>query len=131
MRINSDERMKDWQGACIDSGLKRTVIGLRRAQAYCIFVGCKFNRKASFNGYRFGVDVQKSIGSTSIGILFLKDGFLPIEGEVVRANLPFPLGLDLLDKLELYPDTTRNILISSLGNVSVQVVRMFGHVYLE
>ena len=39
--------------------------------------------------------------------------------------------MDWLDKLQLYLDTTRNVLISSPGNISIPVVRKFGHVYLE
>ena len=131
VRINLDERRKDWQGACIDTGAQRTAIGLLQAKAYCGFVGCKFKLKANPNQYRFGVDVQKSIGSISIRLLFLKNGFVPIEVDVVRANVPFLLGLDLLDKLQLYLDTTRDVLISSPGNISVPVVRKFRHVYLE
>ena len=56
---------------------------------------------------------------------------MPIEIDVVRANVPFLLELDLLDKLQLYLDTTRNVLISSPGNISLPVVRKSGHVYLE
>ena len=130
-RINLDECRKDWQGVYIDTGAQRTVIGLLQAKVYCRFVGCKFKLKASSNQYRFGVDVQKSIGSISIRLPFLKDAFVPIEVNVVRANEPFLLGLDLLDKLQLYLDTTRNVLISSPGNISGPIVRKFGHVYLE
>ena len=131
MRINLDEYRKDWQGTCIDTGAQRTVIGLIQAKAYCRFVGCMFKLKENSNQYRFGVDVQKSIGSISIRLPFLKDRFVPIDVDVVREKVPFLLGLDLLDKLQLYLDTTRNVLISSPGNITVPIVRKFGHVYLE
>ena len=107
------------------------VIGLLQAKEYCRFVGCRLRLKASFNYYRFGVDVQKSIGSISIRLPFLNDGFVPIEVDVARVNVLFLLGLDLLDKPQLYLDTTRKTLITSPGNISVPVVRKFGHVYLE
>ena len=84
VRINLDEYRKDWQGACIDNGAQRTVIGLLQAEAYCRLVGCKFTLKANSNQYRFGVGVQKSIESISIRLPFLKDGFVPIEVDIER-----------------------------------------------
>ena len=85
-RINSDEYRKDWQGACIDTGARCTVIGLLQAKAYWRFVGCKFKLEENFNQYKCGVDVQKSIGSISIRLSFLKDAFVPIKVEIVIAN---------------------------------------------
>ena len=56
---------------------------------------------------------------------------MPIEADVFKSNVPFLLGLDWLDKLQLYLDTTRNVLIRSPGNISMPVVRKFGYVYRE
>jgi hypothetical protein len=53
---NSDD--SSWNGACVDTGAQKTVIGLSQAMAYCRFVGTKFNLQQSNNVYRFGIDKQ-------------------------------------------------------------------------
>jgi hypothetical protein len=82
-----------WNGACPNTGARKTVIGFSQAKAYCRFVGTKFKLKGNKNIYRFGVDRQESMGSVSIrlptpvSIIFL-------EVDVVRANVPLLIGLE-------------------------------------
>lgn len=130
-RIKAVHRDKEWQGACIGTGCPRTGIGLIQAKAYCRFVGCKFKPRKNLNQYRFGADVQKWIGSIAIRFQILNKGFVQIEVDVVKVDVPFLLRWDWIDKLNLCLDKTKNVLISSPENISIRAVRKFGHVYLE
>jgi hypothetical protein len=67
--VNAREEKSDnftWNGACVDTGAQKTVIGLPQAMAYCRFVGTKFKLQRSNNVYRFGVGKQDSLGSIAI-----------------------------------------------------------------
>lgn len=55
---------------------------------------------------------------------------MPIEVDVVEADVQF-LGLDWIDKFELYLGATGNVFVSSPENVSMKVVRNFGHIYFD
>jgi transposase InsO family protein len=119
-----------WNGACLDTGAQKTVIGFSQAKAYCRFVGTKFKLKENKNIYRFGVDRQESMGSfsirlpTPVSIIFL-------EVDVVRANVPLLIGLDVLDAYGLTADTVKNSLKCPSIGWEIPLVRKLGHVYLE
>ena len=55
-----------WNGACLDTGAQKSVIGLNQAMAYCKYKGVKFKPKPNGNKYRFGADKQESLGSIPI-----------------------------------------------------------------
>jgi hypothetical protein len=57
-----------WNGACVDTGAQKTVIGLPQAMAYCRVVRKTFKLQRSNIVYRFGVDKQDSLGSIAIYI---------------------------------------------------------------
>lgn len=54
------------QGACINSGAERTLIGLNQSKAYCNFVGIPVRPMQSENQFRFGEDQQTAVGYISI-----------------------------------------------------------------
>ena len=120
-----------WQGACLDTGAQRTVIGLRQAKAYCRYTGTKFRLVSSKNRYRFGNDRQSSLGSLTIQIPFL-DSHATIERvDVVNSDVPLLIGLDLLDKYGIFINTITNRLHCPQLQLQTPLVRKNGHVYLE
>ena len=119
-----------WEGACLDTGAQKTVIGLSQAKSYCRFVGTKFKPRPNKNRYRFGSDRQQSLGSVTICIPF--GSYIICEDvDVVKANVPFLFGLDLMDKYHLYVNTVCNTLCSSDSKIEAHLTRKLGHVYLE
>ncbi len=120
-----------WHGGCVDTGAQTTVIGLRQAKAYCRFMGIKFKPMKSNHRYKFGEDKQDSIGSIYIRIPLISNKMIQIKVDVVRANVPFLIGLDLLDEFKLYVNTVTNQLIAPNLNLATPLVRKLGHIYLE
>jgi hypothetical protein len=83
--------------ACEDIGTQKNVIGLSQAVAYCRFVfKQKFKLQQCNKVYRFGVDKQESLGSIAIQIPTLA-AVITLNVDVVRANVPLFIGLDVLD----------------------------------
>jgi len=120
-----------WNGACVDTGAQRTVIGLSQARAYCRFMGVKFKPKANNNSYRFGVDQQDSLGSMMIRVPTPNGTVMIINVDVISADVPFLIGLDVFDRFGLTLDTVKNCLSCPSANWEIPVVRKLGHVYLE
>jgi hypothetical protein len=119
-----------WNGACVDTGAQKTVIGLPQAMASCRFVGKKFKLQRSNNVYRFGVDKQDSLGFIAIHIP-TPASVISLNVDVVRANVPLLIGLDVLDANDLTADTMSNKLRFPKGGWETPLVRKIGHVYLK
>jgi hypothetical protein len=95
-------RHKDsYNGVRIDTGAERTVIGLKQARAYCRMMKRPLKPYPNSNVYVFGEDRRKSLGSISIRIPTSQNAFIEVLADVVTANVPFLLGLDLLRKFGL------------------------------
>jgi Zinc knuckle len=116
--------------AFVDTGAQETVIGLPQAMAYCLFGGKKFKLQRSNNLYRFGVDEQDSLGSIAIHVS-TPAAVITLNIDVVRANVPFLIGLDVLDANDLTADTVSNKLRCPKGGWETPHVRKIGNVYLE
>jgi len=75
---------------------------------------------------RFGAgDPLRSIGSTDITTPVGKIRF-----HVIEATTPFLLSLRDLDRLKVYFDNTRDVLVGPEPNQTTPVVRRFGHPFL-
>lgn len=121
---------RKWYGACLDTGAQTTVIGLQQAKAYCKFMNITYNLRKNKNKYKFGDDKQNSLGALSIKIPILDKMVIHESVDVVRANVPLLIGLDFLDKYELYVNNVKNILCCSALDIQVPLKRKHGHVYL-
>ncbi len=114
----------------MDTGAQTTVIGYKQARAYCRFMGVKFKLKRSDKRYLFGDDKQNSMGKITIRIPLVDDKVIQIEVDVVQANVPLLIGLDILDKYQMYVNTVTNNLVAPFLEISTPLVRKLGHVYL-
>ena len=123
--------MQPWHGACIDSGAQKTVIGLPQAKAYCRYTGTPFRPIRNNNAYRYGVGQKRSLGSIEIRIPTPGNSFLPVRVDVVSADIPLLLGLDLLDKCRMYFNNVRNLLCFPDINWEIPIARKLGHAYVE
>jgi hypothetical protein len=111
-------------------GLKKPVKGLPLAKAYCRFIGTKFKLKENRNVYRFGMGKQESIGSLKV-TLPTPEPHIYLEIDVVQADLPLLIGLDVLDENGMTAHTQNNFLKCPGRGWKIPLVRKLGHVYLE
>lgn len=131
-RSNRYDRDREfcWEGACVDTGAQKTVIGLRQAQAYCRYKGVKFKPCRNNNFYRFGVNLHKSLGSITIR-LPTPHSFISLTVDVVKCDIPFLLGLNIMDKYKMYLNTVENVLCFPEMNWKIPIMRKLVHAYLQ
>jgi hypothetical protein len=120
-----------WNGACIDIGAQRTVIGLSQARGYCKFLGIPFALSISKRVSVFGVDKWNSLGIFHIRLPTPNGSFIMLEVNVAPTIVPMLLGLDVLDKFGLCADTVHNVIHCTAEDWNLPLVRKLGQVYLE
>jgi hypothetical protein len=87
---------------------QRTVIGLPQARAYCRYMGCRLKLTKCRTVFRFGVGDSKSRGILHMRIPTPNESFMLLAVDVVDADIPFLVGLDILDLFQLNVDTVQN-----------------------
>lgn len=122
---------KGWQGACIDTGAQTTVIVLEQAKAYCRYMGFKFKPNSNSNKYKFEEDQQLSLGAIVIRMPSKGHRIINLKVDVVPADVPFLIGIDVLDQNKMYPNTVENKLYGPELDFDIPLIRKNGHVYLE
>jgi len=122
-----------FHGACLDTGAQRTVIGNSQAKAYLASIGrdAKLATSKDLGRYRLGGGSYVTIGIVHIRVPIAEDFFLPLTVNSMDLNLPFLMGLDILDVYRMYFNNMTNHLVCINEVVSVPLVRNFGHVYLD
>jgi hypothetical protein len=103
-----DYNKRKWQGACLDTDAQRSVIGLPQVRAYCRYMGFRLTLAKSRTVFRFGVGVSKSSGILHMRIPTPNESFMLLAVDVVDADIPFLVGLDILDLFQLNVDTVQN-----------------------
>jgi hypothetical protein len=101
-----------WNGACIDTGAQRTVIGLAQARAYCKFLGILFALSINKRVFVFWVDKRNLLGILHMRLPTPNGTFIMLEVDIVPTNVPMLPGLDVLDKFGLCADTVHNVYIA-------------------
>jgi hypothetical protein len=95
--IRDLERLKSsrsrFDGAALDTGAQRSVIGIRQARACARMVQSIFELLPSRRMFKFGDSCFRSMGSIRIEI--------PCPSETIEVHVPFLIGLDLMDKHRL------------------------------
>jgi len=122
-----------FHGACLDTGAQRTVIGNSQAKAYLASIcrDAKLATSKDLGRYRLGGGSYVTIGIVHIRVPIAEDFFLPLTVNSMDLNLPFLMGLDILDVYRMYFNNMTNHLVCINEVVSVPLVRNFGHVYLD
>ncbi len=119
-----------FQGGCIDTGAERCVIGYRQAKAYCAYTGTTFCIRPSNASTRFGDGSHTSIGTMPVRIPTPDGSFIVGDFDVVKADVPMFIGLDLLDNYSLVANNVRNELQSELQGWSMPLTRNLVHMYI-
>ena len=122
---------RQFQGACGDNGSQGTVIGVKQAKAYCKMTGKRYVLQRSKTRYKFGDGCRNSFGALEIRLTIPHGGYLPIIADVVDADIPLLLGLDLLRQERLLLNYITNELESWSYGWWLPLVNKFGHVFVE
>lgn len=120
-RYNSDR----FYEIIIDTGAsKHSTAGFQQFQAYQRIKPSLINKtKAGTVTVQFGIGKSTSIGSTLVDT-----PIGTIEFHILPVDTPFLLSLSDMDKLGIYYDNTKNLLVSP--NSKFPVSRRFGHAFL-
>jgi len=121
------------QVACFDTGAQHMVIGKPQAEAYRALIGQEADLETAkeLRSYLPGGCTLDTLGAFSIRVPKAEDFFLPLFVSVIAFNVPFLLGLGIMDRYRMYVNSVTNHLICVNEDVSVPVVRKYGHIYLD
>lgn len=137
-------------GFCVDTGAPSSVIGLKELRRIANVYGRRLIRlRKSLKRFRFADASFNSLGQVEIPLAtpgHLKPIYVNLD--VVSADVPALLGLDILDTESLFPDTAMNQLTKKiiLDNItdqdgkfhakfpveewSIPLMRHYGHIYV-
>jgi hypothetical protein len=104
------------------------VIGRLQAQAYMRSIGRKLRASPSKGRFKFGDSIVESLGSIAIRIPFC-GSFIVVEAEIVPLDVPFLVGLDVLDQRALEIGISGNKLTRS--GQSENLIRSRGHLVYQ
>ena len=122
-----------FQGAFLDTGAQHTVIGKPQAEAYMASIGQEADLETAkeLRSHRLGGCSFDTLGAVSIRLPIAKDYFLPLFVNVIALNVPFLLGLDIMDRYCMYVNNVTNHLVCVNEGVAVPAARQYGHIYLD
>lgn len=89
-----------FEGACIDSGLKMTVIGNRQTELYAKASGELLDMHNSGRSYRFSKTAYPGRSVTKIRLPVFHRHFEEIDAKVVHIGIPYLLGSDVFSKFK-------------------------------
>jgi len=127
---NSRRTQRIFQGAAVDTGAELSVIGMAQAKAYCQYHGIRFNLKPSSVKFKFGDGGFPSEGTLLVRIPTPDGSFIALRIDVVQADIPMLLGLDVMDREKLVANNVLNELQSYNNGWKMPLVRKLGHMYL-
>lgn len=112
-------------------GAERTVIGRRQAAAYAQWAVMDLTLNTPDGAtFRLRGKGYKSLGVVHVRIPITNALYLPLDVDVVDLDVPFLLGLNVLDAHKMYINKVSNELVRVTYNVVTPIVRMYGHAYL-
>lgn len=128
--INHSE-LAQFLGAGLDTGATRTVIGLGQAKAYAKLSSqpLKLDRVKPTN-FLFGGVATPSLGTVEIRAPIPSHLHACFRVDVVNLDVPFLLGLYILDELALHVNNVTNELKCHHRGIATPLVRMNNHIYL-
>lgn len=94
-------------------------------------INMKWKPKRSNCAFRFGDGTHNSLGLITIRIPTPDRGYIHLDVDVVRPDVPLLIGLDILDRDSLVPDNVENVLESRIQGWRMPITRKHGHMYLE
>ena len=121
-----------FEGACVDSGAQRTVIGKRQALAYLTEYGSTetiSNFPDNVPRSSFGSHKHLAEGYINIRIPVGNDSFINIQAAVINLNIPFLLWLENMIRFKIILDVDERTMYSKLEGWSLDLCLKKGHLY--
>ena len=122
---------QSFQGACIDTGAQRSVIGYRQLQSYCRENKKHIKIRPSKTVFKFGDGSYQSSGKMKIKIPTPKGKYMFVDFDIVNADVPMLIGLDVLDNEKMYANNVTNELVNVKNDWVMNLTRKFGHLFLQ
>lgn len=113
-RLPKFKTTEKFHGKCLETGAQKSVIVRLQAKSYCRLLGLKFKKAYNMNSFKFGDGIFRSMARIPIRIPTPDSGFLGLNVDVVETNIPFLLGVVVMDKYEIIPDNVNNLLIRNV-----------------
>lgn len=122
-----------FQGACIDSGAEKTVIGLALAEAYCSLITMDMNKalRGNFLTFTFGSKKHSGLAYIKITIPVFDFSSLALNAHIVNIDVPLVLGLDILTRARIILNFSDDTVRSKTDNWQMPLIRKNGHVLME
>ena len=119
-----------FNGACLDTGAQRSVVGKPQAEAYYQFMGIPLAIQPSTPlTYKFGSEKTVSIGKAKFRIPYAGTKHMFLNLDVVDIDVPLLVGLDVMDEYKLMVDNLDNRLVCKKPFWSAPLTRKRGHLY--
>ena len=119
----------DFEGACLDIGSSRSLIGLNQARAYCRAFGIALQLSSSQTTFRFGTYPTRSVGRLKV-LIPTPPGMLKVYVDVVPEDVPLLIGLDTMFSQSLEPLVIDMKLQGVRHNWTTLIELRHGHLYL-
>lgn len=119
------------KGACIDTRALKIFIQHKQALPYFSCIGITFKPIKSFTKFWFGHSNCKSFWTVPFSVPWVEKDVVCIEVDVVTANVPFLIGLDLLDEHLLYVNNMPKELRITGFNMKIPLTCKRGCIYME
>jgi hypothetical protein len=116
-------------GAVVDTGASKSVIGRAQAEASCQSHNLRFDLQPSSASFRFADQVCKSMDSMIV-LIPTPEAPLKIRIDVVAADVPMLIGLDILTRHGLNVLVATDELKSAEADWVLPLLRQSGHLAL-
>ena len=118
-------------GACLDTGATTSVIGTKQAEAYGQMCGQRIRKVGRGKIFHFGKGSESSHGILHIRIPTPNDSYLSCNVDVVNADIPFLLGLDIMSREGLLIDLSNDVVKHPTSRWISSLTRMRNHIFLS
>lgn len=120
-----------FEGACMVVGAQRSVVGLAQEKACFRLTKFKPNPKPSFLVNKYGDTSRQSLGTITFKVPLGRELYLTLIKNVVDANIPLFIGLDILRRKKLLINyLSINLECDSLG-FTVTLTTKLDHIFSE
>lgn len=122
---------ENFVGACIDSGADKSVMGYEQARDYCTSKDANLDLVASPLRFKFRNSTHRSEGTMEVRIQITGEAYIAVNTDVVRADLPPLIGLEILSGHTLILNFADRSLQQLGQDWKIPMKFSNGHVFLQ
>jgi len=131
--VNVLELWELFHGACLDTGARRSVIGMPQAEAYMADDGTTKKLKPTKDkaSFRFDGGTHPTVGTLAMRLVITQEFLIPLTVDVIQLIMPILLGFTKMDEHRMYFKNATNHFVCGDEGANVPVVRKLGHADYE